>query len=96
MALDTPREGDDRPRPAAHDDRASRLGALREALRGHGITAEPDGPHRLKIGTHLVTCRPRAADACRLWYVALPVEPLAPADQMMNAITAIKGLLAMP
>lgn len=85
------------------DDRTAgtaRLRALAEGLEPQGyetelvngqlLVAEP-GPPEVTV---TVLCRPRASDAGRLWFLHHDHEPIVEADQMMNAVTAIKGRLA--
>jgi hypothetical protein len=86
-----------------NDDRPARLRALAAALHAHGFKVElsgddtrldviaPDPPH---LGT-VVLCQPRAKDGGALWFTT-DGQALAPADDIIGATVAIKGLLASP
>lgn len=78
--------------------------ALGDHLRAHGYhvetmpiglvvrsVARPADEARSGRGLY-VTCRPRTDDGCLLWFFG-GGEPLAPADQPMNAVTALKARL---
>jgi hypothetical protein len=81
------------------DPMVARLAALAAHLKAHEIPAEAvsDALMVRSGGAEIVVvCAPYPADAGRLWFFAEPGRaPLAEADQVMNAVVALKGRLAV-
>jgi hypothetical protein len=82
------------------DPRLARLGVLMWALKGHEFGAELDDDGTLRVAAPErpdyvleVRCAPRAADGGRLWFESAG-EPIAEADHITEALTAVKGLTA--
>jgi hypothetical protein len=84
-----------------------RLAALGAHLSAHGLTVEltsrglrvknpevrgccPENPTL----SDLIGCRARADDGGRLWFFTGWAEPIAPADQVTEAVVTIKGYLS--
>lgn len=104
--MDQPREtGTPVPQAVAE----ARLAALGTHLKAHGFDVELTG-RGLTVGNasavgccpdvavraDTITCRRRAGDGGRLWFLTSWQEPIAEADRITDAVTRIKGYLGAP
>ncbi|MCP2336714.1 hypothetical protein [Actinomadura rupiterrae] len=86
---------------------SERLSALKEHLLAHKLFTELSDTSALvtdpqdelwsgsgEVPSVRVVCRERPTDGDELWFFDADGTPLAPHDQMFNAVTEIKGRLA--